>query len=125
MDSRNFTRITTSHKVFVIDEAGKEHNGWMRDVSLGGLFVTGIFIPANAVVDVAIVLSDEVRIDARGHVARSNADGVGIMIDLLEGSESYVHLRRLVLLNTRTEEQTQSVGAEIESKLAMKIIPPT
>jgi len=125
MESRNFTRITTTHKVSVVDEAGNEHTGLMRNASLGGLFVTGIVLPTDAKVTVAIVLSEEVRIDARGHVARSEADGVGIAVDLLEDSESYVHLQRLILLNTRTDEQTKSVGEEIESNRAMKIVPPT
>jgi hypothetical protein len=77
------------------------------------------------VCEVAIILSDEIRIDARGHVARSSAEGVGVQLDLIEGSESYEHLERLVLLNTRTDEQTHKVDVEIESKKAMKLIPPS
>jgi hypothetical protein len=124
MDSRAFTRVTTRHAATITDAHGAQHHGELRDVSLQGVFISGVACPVDTAVAVSIPLAPEVGITAQGRVVRATSEGVGILLELLVDTDSAEHLRRLVLLNTRNGEQTQHVVDELESHVGLKRVPP-
>ena len=124
MDSRAFTRVATQHEALVTDERYIVHHGQLRDVSLQGVFIGGVTLAQGSVVTVVIELSPDARISAQGRVVRSTPEGVGIVLELLDSSDSSEHLRRLILLNTRSEPQTKQVVGELESHIGLKAVPP-
>ena len=124
MDARAFTRVTTRHPATVTGPDGVVQTGLLRDVALTGVFISGVSLPIGAQVHLAIPLADDAAIAGEGHVARSTIDGIGIALDLVEGTESCDHLRKLVLYNTRTFDDTSRVVGEISRASGLRAIDP-
>lgn len=84
------------------------HVGTVRDVSLGGVYLTGVDgVPAGAKCRVDLVLEGiepPLHICLQGHVVRAHDDGVAFQIEHLD-PDSITHLRNLVLYNSEDPEQ--------------------
>lgn len=124
MDARAFTRVATRHPATVTGPDGVARTGHLRDVALTGVFIAGVALPIDTRVQLAIPLADDAAITGEGHVARSTPEGVGIALDLVEGTESCEHLRKLVLYNTRTLDDTSRVVGEISRVSGLRAIDP-
>lgn len=117
---RRFTRITTALPVRVFHTGGVL-TGMTRDVALKGLFVTGAGeLPPDTPVRVEILLNDAAVIFADGTTVRSQANGLAIQINTLEGVESYGHLQRLVLLNSPDLAVANRIETEVQQSLGIK-----
>jgi hypothetical protein len=130
MESRTFTRVSTVHPATVTTADGVPQTGRLRDVALAGVFITGLSLPLAASVTLTIELGAGACIQAEGTVSRVAPDGIGIALQLLAGSESALHLRNLVLYNTRTLDETSTVVGEISRVSGLKAVdlqapPPT
>jgi hypothetical protein len=130
MAARIFTRVATVHPATVTTHAGEIRTGQLRDVALGGFFITGLFLPLASRVAWEIELSACAHIRGEGVVTRNSRDGIAIALDALADYESASHLRNLVLYNTRTRKETNQVVGEISRFSGPKIVdlrapPPT
>lgn len=121
---RAFTRVTTAHPATVTGPDGVERTGTLRDVALNGVFITGIQIPIDSPIRLRITLNPDAAITGEGRIARLSADGVGIVLDVVEGTESYEYLRNLVLYNTRTFDETTKIVGEISRVSGLRAIDP-
>ena len=121
---RAFTRVSTAHPAAVTGPDGVVRNGTLRDVALNGVFIAGIQIPIDSPVRLSITLNPDAAITGEGRIARLTSDGVGIVLALVEGTESYEHLRKLVLFNTRTFDETSKVVGEISRVSGLRAIDP-
>lgn len=120
---REFTRVPTAFATR-LSWPGGACTGTTHDVSLNGVFVLCAAPPpaGTSGVEVALELGEEIRIAGRGTVVRGMPTGCAIRFDELDGVESYEHLRRLVLYNSREPERVQY---EIDSHLGLKRIDPS
>lgn len=121
---RAFTRVATAHPATVTGPDGVKRSGVLRDVALTGVFIGGVDLPVGSPVRVYIDLGAEAVIDGEGHVARRANDGVGVTLELVAGTESCEHLRKLVLYNTRTFDETSQVVGEISRVSGLRAIDP-
>jgi len=122
---RAFTRVGTAHPAVVIGPDGVSRTGTLRDVALTGVFIAGVQLPVDSPVRLRITLNIDAEIAGEGRIARLTADGVGITLALIEGSEAYEHLQKLVLFNTRTFDETSKVVGEISRVSGLRAIDPT
>jgi hypothetical protein len=123
-DQRAFTRVGTAHPALVSAPDGVAHAGILRDVALTGVFIAGVRLPVESRVQVRITLNSDAEISGSGRVARQTADGIGIVLELIEGTASYEHLHKLVLYNTRTFDETSRVVGEISRVGSPRAIDP-
>ena len=117
MEARTYTRVATKHPATITTADGTTLQGTLRDVALRGVFVSGVQLPIQTAVTIRIDLSPVACIEGSGQVARATPDGIGVTLELLADSDSLEHLRHLVLLNTRTSEETTRVAREIDRHL--------
>ena len=108
MSNRRFySRANVSVRAEVGYE-GMVQQGQVRDVSLGGLFLTEVEgIPEGAQCQVTIVLEGvepPIRIPLVGNIVRASEDGVGFHIEHLDPNQ-VSHLRNLVLYNAEDPEE--------------------
>lgn len=118
-DSRAFTRVPTGLPVHVAsgDDA---RAGTCRDISMTGLFcLTAEPFPAGTTLHLAIPVG-EFRIRAAGHVIRATAEGMAIEITELSDPDSYLHLQRLVLFNSPTDDTADRVEDEITRSFGIR-----
>ena len=90
MTARIFTRVATVHPATVTTHAGEIRTGQLRDVALGGFFITGLFLPLASRVTWEIELSAYAHIRGEGVVTRNSRDGIAIALDAL--GETYMAL---------------------------------
>lgn len=85
-----------------------------RDISLQGVFLaTDAALPQGAPCEVEILLtgsSSRLSIRVRGHVARRDAGGLGIVFESID-PDSYFHLRNLLLYNSSDPEEIENEQA--------------
>ena len=85
-----------------------------RDISLQGVFLaTDAALPQGAPCEVEILLtgsSSRLSIRVRGHVARRDAEGLGIVFESID-PDSYFHLRNLLLYNSSDPEEIENEQA--------------
>ena len=123
-DQRAFTRVGTAHPAEVTGPDGVVRQGVLRDVAITGVFIAGVQLPVQSPVRVRITLNVDAEITGEGHVARQTSDGIGVTLELVGGTESYEHLHKLVLYNTRTFDQTSRVVGEISRVGGLRAIDP-
>lgn len=113
---REFSRVDAHPDAVLSTSDGKQiATGKALDISMSGLFLDATAdITAGAEVQVMIPLdtSQGLAVNAHGHVIRIDSHGIAIEFDSLDDTESYGHLRNLVLYNSA---ETQGVEEEIRS----------
>ena len=105
---RTKTRVHFETQVIVrTSDAELTSRASSKDISLRGLFIqTDASLPVGAPCEVEILLtgsSSRLSIQVRGHVARQDAEGLGIEFESID-PDSYFHLRNLLMYNTTTPE---------------------
>lgn len=114
LEKREFTRVPISFEVAVKVDGHDLGGCHVRDLSMKGMLVVTsgrwpIGTPCEAVIT---LVSGEVEIRTSGRVAAGHPEGFGMEFTTIDGLESYIHLRNLVLFNTddveRVEEEIQS-----------------
>lgn len=122
MEKREFSRAPVSVEIEVTaDEFGLSAQS-VRDVSLGGVSLGPCeeHTPLGVLCQVRLFVGGRasgVCIEATGEVVRVDNTGVGISFTEINGTESYHHLRQLVLLNS---EDPDRAGQEFAAHLGLK-----
>lgn len=118
-EKREFTRVPLTFEVQVTVAGQSVAEGRIRDLSLKGMLVqtgqsfeTGL--PCEAVIRLA---EGQVEIHASGVVAVRHPDGFAMEFTSINGLDSYIHLRNLVLFNSQDADQ---VDREIQSHAGIK-----
>jgi hypothetical protein len=122
-DAREFTRVTTQVWAVIRGADGGAMEGLIRDVSANGLFVScPEIVETNVSLDVEVHLGAfGAAISGRASVVRQADDGVALQFEMLNGVESFEHLRRLILMNTHDAERAED---EFESHLGLRLRDP-
>jgi hypothetical protein len=113
-EKREFTRVPISFQVDVLVGGRRLTGCVVRDLSMKGmLVVTGERFPPGTPCEAVINLVEgAVEIRTSGVVAATHPLGFGMEFSTIDGLESYIHLRNLVLFNApdveRVEEELQS-----------------
>lgn len=118
---REFTRVPLHIDVEVTSSQSTTTSYQVKDVSLNGLYLQcDKPMPLGTNCRVTLLLGEKenpVRIEVNGKVARVNPDGMGLEITEIIGSESFAHLRNLVLYNASNTDQVEE---EFHSHLGIK-----
>ena len=109
-ERREFTRVPVRFETELRTDEGKLIRGRSRDVSLKGLiFECETPIPPGSRCRVSLILGEhpnQIRIDISGKIARS--EDKGLAVEFLElGTESFGHLKNLVLYNSGEPEKVE------------------
>ncbi len=113
-EKREFTRVPLTFQVQVTVAGEPLAEGQIKDLSLNGMLVlTGqrfeVGLPCEAVIS---LVEGQVEIHTSGVVAALHPEGFGMQFTAINGLESYIHLRNLVLFNSpdveRVEEEFHS-----------------
>jgi hypothetical protein len=117
--SREFTRCQTAIEV-EIATGERSVVASTRDVSLNGIYLYGErSLPAGTPCRVTLFIGgreSDVRVEASGHVARVDAEGLAVSFDEVS-LDGYQHLKQLVLLNAPDPDQ---VAEEIEQHVGLR-----
>jgi len=121
-DAREFTRVKVKVEIAVDSESGTAPvRGAIRDASANGVFVTtSDTLPEGQPCTVTILLTGDPSgpvIRANGEIARSTAEGMAVRFTEILGENSFEHLRRLVMYNSR---ETGRVAEEFDEHLGIK-----
>lgn len=116
---REFTRVPITLEVRMTVGGTPLSNGQIRDLSMKGmLVVTGQRFPIGTPCEAVLTLVEgTVEIRTSGIVAAIHAEGFGMEFTAIDGLESYMHLRNLVLYNTQDVEKVEE---EIRSHAGIK-----
>ncbi len=107
---RNFSRVTLGIMCEFTASSGRCWAGLVRDLSLGGLYMTGETPPPVGHTGKVILMLDSgnasVRVEAVGTVVRSDTAlaAMAIRFDEIYGVDSFHHLKQLILWNARCAE---------------------
>ncbi|BDU76085.1 pilus protein PilZ [Mesoterricola sediminis] len=113
-EQREFTRVPISFGVEVSVDGRALEGCLVHDLSMKGMLVVTperfpIGTPCSAVI---VLVEGEVEIRMSGRVAADHPEGFGMEFSTIDGLESYIHLRNLVLFNAgdvdRVEGEFQS-----------------
>jgi hypothetical protein len=117
--AREFTRCPTAMEV-EIAMGERSVVGSTRDVSLNGIYLYGERqFPAGTRCRVTLFVGgreSDVRVEASGHVARVDAQGMAVHFDEVS-LDGYQHLKQLVLLNAPDPDQ---VAEEIDQHVGLR-----
>ncbi len=108
-EQREFTRVPIAFDVRIA-VAGRPIDGArVKDLSMKGMLVmTGERPPVGTPCEAVISLvAGEVEIRTSGVVAADNALGFGMEFSTIDGLESYIHLRNLVIFNSPDVEKVE------------------
>lgn len=98
---REFTRVPVALEVEVFLEGQPPLRAHTQNLSMKGMMVlTGAKVSEGTSCEAAILLEGDIRIQARGKVARAYPEGFAVQFDALLGVESFQHLQSLVRYNT-------------------------
>jgi hypothetical protein len=108
-DKREFTRVPILFDVRLTVEGRVLAGARVRDLSMKGMLVlTGehfeVGTPCEAVIS---LVAGEVEIHTSGTVAAQNPLGFGMEFSTIDGLESYIHLRNLVIFNSPDVEKVE------------------
>ena len=108
-EKREFTRVHAAFQVQVTVAGQVLAEAQVNDLSMKGmLVVTGESIPVGTPCDALITLVEgEAEIRTSGTVAALHPKGFGMEFLTIDGLESYIHLRNLVLFNTGDVEKAE------------------
>ena len=113
-EKREFTRVPIAFQVRMTVGDTVLESCPIRDLSMKGMLVlTDLKFPVGTPCDARLVLVEgEVEIHTSGVVAAEHPQGFGMEFGTIDGLESYIHLRNLVLFNSpdveRVEEEFQT-----------------
>jgi hypothetical protein len=108
-EKREFTRVHTAFQVH-LTVGGKHLEGaFVNDLSMKGMLVVTeerfpLGTPCEAVIS---LVEGEVEIKTAGTVAALHPKGFGMEFSTIDGLESYIHLRNLVLFNAGDVEKAE------------------
>lgn len=116
---REFTRVPITLEVRMTVGGTPLSRGQIRDLSMKGmLVVTDERFPIGTPCEALLTLVEgQVEIRTSGIVAAIHAEGFGMEFTAIDGLESYMHLRNLVLYNSRDVEKVEE---EIRSHAGIK-----
>ena len=123
-EARSFTRVGVRMEIAL--EAGNAGriDGHIRNVSASGIFVetdAGAEFHAEVDSECRIVLGLDggtgPLIRATARIVRADAHGVAVRITEVDGPDSFVHLRNLVLYNA---EDADAAVAEFDAHVGLK-----
>jgi len=116
-NKREFTRALI-HMKATLTRGEKRIDGWVKDVSMRGLFFLGEeYFPEKTECLVELCLSGHAqRISAKGRVVRLFADGLGVEFTEID-LDSFHHLRNLVRMNA---SDVSRIETEFMSHLGLK-----
>lgn len=108
-EKREFTRVPIRFQVRWAAAGGPLREGTVKDLSMKGMLVLAterfeVGTPCEAVLS---LVEGEVEIKVSGLVAAHHPDGFGMEFTTIDGLESYIHLRNLVLFNTGDVERVE------------------
>lgn len=108
-EKREFTRVPITFEVRLTVAERPLTECRIRDVSMKGMLVlTGERFPLGTPCEAVLSLVEgEVEIRASGTVAAQHPEGFGMEFSTIDGLESYMHLRNLVLFNTQDVEKVE------------------
>ena len=113
-EKREFTRVPVTFQVHMTVGGKAMADCAVRDLSMKGmLVVTEERFPLGTPCEAVIALVEgEVEIRTAGTVAALHPQGFGMEFSTIDGLESYIHLRNLVLFNS---EDVEKVEEEFQS----------
>lgn len=122
MEKREFSRAPVSVEIEVTAKGFGLSAQSVRDVSIGGVSLGPCeqSTPLGSRCQVRLFVGGRasgVCIEATGEIVRVDEAGVGIMFTEINGTESYHHLRQLVLLNSGDPD---GAGQEFAAHLGLK-----
>lgn len=108
-DKREFTRVPITFEVRLTIEGKVLDRARIKDLSMKGMLVlTEDRFPLGTPCEAVITLVEgEVEIRTSGVVAAENPLGFGMEFSTIDGLESYIHLRNLVILNSPDVEKVE------------------
>jgi len=108
-DKREFTRVPITFEVRLTIDGRTLDGAHVKDLSMKGMLVlTGDTYPVGTPCEAVITLVEgEVEIRTSGTVAATNPAGFGMEFATIDGLESYIHLRNLVLFNSPDVEKVE------------------
>jgi len=113
-EKREFTRVPISFQVRLSSQGRPLVDATINDLSMKGMLVlTDERFPVGTPLEAVISLVEgEVEIHTSGVVAALHPKGFGMEFSTIDGLESYIHLRNLVIFNTgdvdKVEEELQA-----------------
>lgn len=118
-NKREFTRVPITLEVRMVIGGKPLTHGQVRDLSMKGMLVlTEERFPVGTPCEAVLTLVEgEVEIRTTGIVAAIHAQGFGMEFTAIDGLESYMHLRNLVLYNT---QDVEAVEEEIRSHAGIR-----
>ena len=122
MEKREFTRVPIKIEGEVMTENSTVISGWVSNVNMKGLFLNcDDYLPVGSDCRVALFLGDPKDhpcIKARSNIVRIDDNGMAIEFTEILGTDSFNHLRNLVLHNSSTE--SERVEQELRDHLGLK-----
>ena len=118
-NKREFTRVPITLEVGMTIGGTPLTHGQVRDLSMKGMLVlTDERFPVGTLCEAVLTLVEgEVEIRTSGIVAAIHPQGFGMEFTAIDGLESYMHLRNLVLYNT---QDVETVEEEIRTHAGIK-----
>ena len=113
-EKREFTRVHLTHSVELTVAGQPLPDCTVRDLSMKGMLViTPARFPLGTPCEAVLTLvAGEAEVRTAGTVAALHPEGFGMEFATIDGLESYIHLRNLVLFNSpdveKVEEEFQS-----------------
>lgn len=109
-EKREFTRVPISFKLRWAPKGEPLKEGVIKDLSMKGMLVVteerpAVGTPCEAVIT---LVEGEAEIRVSGIVAALHPMGIGMEFSTIDGLESYMHLRNLVLFNTGDVERAEA-----------------
>ena len=108
-EKREFTRVPITFQVQMTVGSASLEGCLIKDLSMKGMLVmTTARFPLGTPCEAHITLVEgEVEIHTSGVVAALHPEGFGMEFSTIDGLESYIHLRNLVLFNSRDVEKVE------------------
>jgi hypothetical protein len=121
LNLRQFTRVPVNMEVEVVAGKSTILGHLTKDVSLNGLFLSSEEkLPAGTDCHLTIFLGgrdSQQRIELRGKVVRVEERGMAFAFQEIMGSDSFAHLRTLILYNSK---EARRVEKEFKAHLGIR-----
>ncbi len=98
MEKRRFSRIIYKNKA-IINNQQNEVEATIKDLSLKSIYIeSNLSIKINDIISISIPLTDEITINAIGHILRVESNGFVVIIDEID-IDSFMFLKNLIAYN--------------------------
>ncbi len=115
MEKRRFSRIIYKNKA-IINNQQNEVEGIIKDLSLKSIFIqSDLTFNVNDILNISIPLTDEITINATGHILRIENNGFVLIIDEID-IDSFMFLKNLIAYNIGDSESINKEFLESISK---------